>query len=268
MVTESNSPARPVEGRAWKRIYLWDTVRTILAVCGLVAIAASVLIAYAYVNRGQGPALEERKPEGQLFSTEPFRLGQGLAIVEMTHQGEGAYVVNLLSTEQEETGATPERIEFFGDENGGSNTQETLALADDAGSVDVSRAVRIQTAGEHVFDITADGPWTITVEQPHPSSAPQPASFSGGDDTATPFFQLSSGPKEITVTNPTQEEVEVSLLDKDGNEVERITGDEINQAGQDPPGTVSSTVDIPETGVYLFDVRADNLWTVEIADAG
>ena len=175
--------------------------------------------------------------------------------------------MDLLPAEQEENAATPERIEFFGDQNDGSGTGSAFALAKEAGSVDLSRAVGIQTAGKHVFDVKASGPWTIQVDQPRPSGAPEPARFSGDDTTATPLFQLSSGPKEISVTNPGGEELEISLLDGEGNEVERVLGGETDGA-QTPPAASSSTVDIREAGVYLFDVRADSRWTIEISDAG
>jgi hypothetical protein len=127
--------------------------------------------------------------------------------------------------------------------------------------------VNIPAAGKRAFDVRASGPWTIQVEQPRPSSAPKPTRFSGNNDTATPFFQLSSGSKNITVTNPVAGDLKISLLDKDGNEVKRILGDETGQADQDEGTTISSTVDIKEDGIYLFDVQADGLWTIEIADA-
>ena len=50
---------------------------------------------------------EEQPPESQLFATDPFGLESGLAIVEMTHQGEGDFAVALLSATQEETAVTP-----------------------------------------------------------------------------------------------------------------------------------------------------------------
>ncbi len=50
--------------------------------------------------------------------------------------------------------------------------------------------------------------------------------------------------------------------------MESLPEDESNQTEGEPPSTLSSTIDIPETGVYIFDVRADSLWTVEISDTG
>lgn len=265
-MAKHSSLTRPVEEEVpRKRTGLQRRIREILAVCGaLVAVVVPVVLADTY--GGQSSAAEE-DPESQLSATNLFDLEPGLAIVEMTHQGEGDFVVDLLPAEQEETAATPERIEFFGDQNSGSGTGPAFALAKEAGSVDISRAVGIQTTGKYVFDVKASGPWTIQVDQPRPSGAPEPARFSGDDNTATPLFQLSSGPKEISVTNPVEGELEIFLLDGEGNEVERVFEDETDGA-EAPPAASSSTVDIREAGVYLFDVRADNLWTVEISDAG
>lgn len=249
-----------------KRIGSRPAIRNTLLVCGLlVAMVAPAVIANACSSRGQGSAVvKEKEVEGRLFTTSAFELEPGLAIVEMTHQGEGSFVVDLLPAERERI-STPEQIEFSGRQEGGDNAKAVLALADRTGPVDISRAVRITDTGDHVFEVKADGPWTVDVEQPNPSDASQTASFSGDDDTATPFFWLTSGSKEVTMTSPAGGELEVSLLDKDGNEVASVPSSETGRAGGEP--SASSTVYVPEDGVYLFDVRADNLWTVEISDS-
>jgi hypothetical protein len=262
-MAKKSSPTQPVEEGPQKKTRFWYRRKHILAVCGVI-VAIVVPVVLANTCSGQNSAVDD--PESQLFMSDSFDLEPGLAIVEMTHQGEGDFIVNLLPTEQGEEAATPERIEFFGDQNGGSGTKPAHALAQKTGSVDTSRAIGIKTGGKHIFDVKASGPWTIQVEQPHLSSAPEPAKFSGDDDTATPLFQLSSGLKEITATNPAGGKLEISLLDEDGSEVGRIPEDKAGQA-EAPPATLSSTIDIQEPGIYLFDVRADSLWTVEISDA-
>ena len=92
-------------------------------------------------------------------------------------------------------------------------------------------------------------------------------SFSGDDDTPTPFFQLTSGSKEVTTSTPAGGNLKVSLLDKDDNEIAPVpvSSSEASQARGDP--VASSTVYISDDGIYLFDVRADNLWTVEISNS-
>ena len=265
-----------VKGKAKSRAGLSRTILNVLTACVLLAtIATPILVANVLEAIRQDPSAEEKAPNSQLFATDPFDLEQGMAIVKMTHQGEGSFVVNLLSADQGGTAATPDRLEFFGDQNDGGRAGAALSLADESGSVDTSRAVPVPISGKHLFDVKADGPWTIQVEQPYPSSAPAPTRFSGNDDSATPFFRLSSGPKTIDVTNPVGVKYKVLLRDVNGNEVARIPEDGTDQTEQedqtkqeDQTATVSSTVDIPEDGIYIFDVRSENLWTIEISDAG
>jgi len=255
-------PIQPAEEIPKKRTGLWRRTKKILVVCGVLAAVVVPMVLIDVVGRWQGSD-EEVKPETQLSATDPFYLEPGLAIVEMTHQGEEDFLVDLLPVEGDDPSTTPARLEFFGD---GSGIRPALVLAEETGSVDSSRAVGIQTVGEHVFDVKASGPWTVRIEQPRTSDAPSPTTFSGDDDTATPIFQLSEGPKEIAATNPAGGKLEVSLVDGEGNEVQSLPEDESNQTEGKPPTTLSSTVDIPEAGVYVFDVRAESLWTVEISD--
>ncbi len=201
-----------------KRIGSRPAIIDALLICGLlVAVVAPALIANACRSGGgQGSAtVEEKKVEEQLFTTSAFELQPGLTIVEMSHQGQGSFVVDLLPAEREKI-STPEQIEFSGRQDDGNNAKAVLTLANRTGPVDISRAVRIPDAGDHVFEVKADGPWTVEVDQPNPSDAPQMTSFSGDDDTATPFFQLTSGLKEVTTSSPAGGDLQVSLLDKDG----------------------------------------------------
>ena len=264
-MTKYDIPTRPVGEITRKWTGLGRRTKNILAVCGVLA---AIVVPMILINAFSGwwGSDEEEESETQLSATSPFDLEPGLAIVEMTHQGEGPFLVDLLPVEGEDPAATSARLEFFGDGSEGSGTKPALILADETDSVDASRAVGIPTAGEHVLDVKATGPWTVRVEQPRPSNAPSPTTFSGNDDTATPLFQLSEGPKEITATNPAGGKLEVSLLDGDGNEVGSLPEDESGRTEGKLPTTLSSTVDIPD-GVYVFDVRADSLWTVDISDA-
>jgi hypothetical protein len=266
-MTKYDVPTRPVGEITRKLTGLGQRTKNILAVCGVLA-AIVVPLILINVFSGWWGSDEEEEPETDLSATSPFDLEPGLAIVEMTHQGEGDFLVDLLPVEGEDPTTTSARLEFFGDGSDGSGTRPALILAEETGSVDASRAVGIRTAGEHMLDVKATGPWTVRVEQPRPSNAPSPTTFSGNDDTATPFFQLSEGPKEITATNPAGGKLEVSLLDGDGNEVGSLPEDESDQTKGKLPTILSSTVDIQEAGVYIFDVRADSLWTVDISDAG
>ncbi len=240
-------------------------IRNAFAVYALpVAIVALMVVAGA-CSGGQDSAAEEQQ-EGQPLATEPFELEPGLAIVEMNHQGGGDFAVNLLSARQEEAAPTSEPIVFSGDQSGGENTEAAFALAKKTGPVNVSKAVNVPAAGEHLLEVKADGPWTIKVEQPRPSSAPKTTNFSGYRDSVTPFFQLSNGLKQVTMTNPLETDLEVSLLDKDGNAVGPALVDETDRAERDPLANISTTVNVAEDGIYLFAVQAKGLWTIEVTD--
>lgn len=213
-----------------------------------------------------GTDSEEEPPKGQLFATDPFGLEPGLAIVEMTHQGEGDFTVNLLSAMQEETVTTPEAIEFSEDQNGGSHTELAAALVNDTGPGKFSRAAHIPVGGKHLLEVKADGPWTVKVEQPHPTSAPRTTSFNGERTTATPFFELSSGVKTVTMRDYGGEGFSFSLLDKYGSSAKSSKLDEGKSEAGSGWMAAWTTVDIPEEGIYLLNIKSDGLWSIEITD--
>jgi len=77
-------------------------------------------------------------------ATSLFRLSGGLHRVELTHEGDGNFIVDLL------------------DENGASAVP--MGLVNEIGPFEGSRAVRVPEDGIFLFSVEADGPWTITVE--------------------------------------------------------------------------------------------------------
>ncbi len=283
-MVERSSPAQPVEGKPQTRIGFRCTIRNTLAGRGaVIAILILMAIASACGSSSQDSAAEQQDQKSQLFAgqswsaerqdqksrlfaTDPFGLESGLVIAKMNHQGNGDFVVNLLSTRQEETAAAPGPIEFSGDQNGGSTTEVARALAKESGPVAISKAVNIPAAGKYILDVKANGPWTIEVEQPRPSGAPKTASFSGNNNVATPFFELSKGLKQITMTNLDEENFGASLLDKNGKEAKVSVLDK-HKGPADADWTVASwMLDVGQDGIYLLDVQSDSLWTIEISD--
>ena len=248
--------------------------RNILARLG--APVAVVLVVLASACGGGGGEEDSDVEREQFFATDPFGLESGLAIVKMTHQGKGNFVVNLLSARQEETARAPAPIKLSGGQNGESNAETSIALADETGPINISRAVNIPAAGKHLFDVKADGPWTIEVEQPRPSSASKKTSFTGGDDAATDFFELSSGVKTITLTTLASESAATSdettkvygfsLLNEDGNVAEVSVLDQGEIRSESGWTTTWLTADFPREGIYLLSIRAEGLWSVEIAE--
>lgn len=89
-------------------------------------------------------------PETTSFSgdsaqaTQLFELSGGLHRVELTHQGDANFIVDLL------------------DENGASVVP--MGLVNEIGPFDGSRAMTVPDDGIYLFSLQANGPWTITVD--------------------------------------------------------------------------------------------------------
>src|SRR5918997_912603 len=228
-------------------------------------LCAPVAVAFIVTAAAACGSVEEQPPESQLFATDPFGLESGLAIVEMTHQGEGNFAVALLSATQEKTAAPPEPIEFSNEQDGGSHTGVASTLTDVSDPGTFSQAAHIPVGGKHLLQVKADGPWKIKVEQPRPSSASRITTFSGDGNTATPFFELSGGIKTITTTS-FGGDFKVSLLDEDGKVANNPKLDEGKREIGSGWGSAWITSDFSEGGIYLFNVESDGLWTIEISD--
>ena len=132
------------------------------------------------------------------------------------------------------------------------------AIANEIGAGQSSSALRIPRAGRHVLDVDADGPWSATVRQPRPADAPEKTSFSGDGNAATNLFSLSGGLKRVTATYEGRSNFIIFMLDSEGRETAYAM---INEIGT---GEYSTTVTVPEDGLYLFTVEADGPWTINI----
>jgi hypothetical protein len=170
-------------------------------------------------------------------ATEPFNLDSGLAIFKMTHQGQLIFIVGLLDQDGEDVDPV---------------------VANAIGPSQISKAVYIAKAASYVLNVNADGPWTIDIEQPRPSSAPATTSFEGSGSTATSFFQLSRGLHTLRFTHQGQRNFIVGLLDKSGRVVDPIVANAIG------PSNSSKAVRVLKDGIYLLNVTADGPWTAEI----
>ena len=96
------------------------------------------------------PASEPLRFSGSGKQASPkFMLNSGIAIFRMTHDGSGDFIVSLLDS----------------DGNPVVNSNGVSPIVIEMGAFDGSIAVGIQRKGEYVLDITADGNWTVTVEQ-------------------------------------------------------------------------------------------------------
>lgn len=188
----------------------------------------------------EAPAPINLSGSGQM-ATDPFNLESGLSIFRMTHQGSRNFSVKLL------------------DQNGRPAGLDSL-LANEIGPFEGSQAVQAK-AGQYVLDIQADGPWTVTIEQPRPSTAPQTTSFSGNTKTATDFFELSQGLHKFTMTHQGSRNFSVKVLDKNGASagLDSLLANEIG------PFNGSKAFRASKDDIYLLQVDADGPWTIQVS---
>jgi hypothetical protein len=130
-------------------------------------------------------------------------------------------------------------------------------LANETGSPEESQAVQTK-AGRYALDVQMNGPWTIKLEQPRTSSAPQTSRFSGNHKTATNLFKLSRGPKRFEMTYRGNGKFTAQLLDKNGAKV----GGSLANAKGSFKG--SRSVRIPKDGIYLLQVEANGPWSIRV----
>lgn len=169
-------------------------------------------------------------------ATSKFSLETGLSIFRMTHDGDSNFGVWLLDDEGD-------KIEL---------------LVNEIGEFDGSKAVGIKKQGDYILDISADGRWAITIEQPRPSSAPSvPKTLKGKGQQASEVFYLDKSLARFEMTHDGDSNFAVWLLDDEGDKVELL----VNEIGEFDG---SKAVSIRNSGIYLLDISADGNWEISI----
>jgi autonomous glycyl radical cofactor GrcA len=169
-------------------------------------------------------------------ATSKFSLEKGLSIFRMSHDGDSNFAIWLLDDEGD-------KVEL---------------LVNEIGSFDGSKAVGIKKHGDHLLDISADGKWAITIEQPRPSSAPSiPKALKGKGQQASEAFSLDKGLARFEMTHDGDSNFAIWLLDDEGDNVELL----VNEIGEFDG---SKAVSISKGGIYLLDISADGNWEISI----
>jgi len=131
-------------------------------------------------------------------------------------------------------------------------------LVNKIGEFDGSRAVGITKQGDYILDISADGSWTVTIEQPRPSYAPPvPKTLKGTGQQASEMFYLDTGLARFEMTHDGDRNFIVWLLDDDGNQIDLL----VNKVGEFDG---SKAVSIRKGGNYLLSISADGNWEISI----
>jgi hypothetical protein len=194
-------------------------------------------------QEAQEPAVEEPRPVAFSGSgpeaTRLFQLESGLTVIEMRHQGNSNFIVDLL------------------DQNG--NSVAPMGVANVIGPFRGSTPVQIRRSGRYLLDVQNAGNWQIVVKQPRADNAPKTTRFSGNSQQATQLFELSGGLHRVQMTHQGNSNFIVDLLDENGASV--VPMGLVNEIG---PFDGSRAMQVPDDGIYLFSVQANGPWTITV----
>lgn len=181
------------------------------------------------------PSVIQLSGAGQQAS-QKFTLESGLSIFRMTHSGQSNFQVWLL------------------DDSG----QRIDLLVNEIGPFNGAKAIGIERQGIYILDISADGQWTVKIEQPRPINAPStPKTFTGTGQQVSGFVTISKGLAVFRMTHNGFSNFQVWLLNKDGRRIDLL----VNEIGAFDG---SKAIGIPGTGIYLLDISADGNWSISI----
>ncbi len=169
-------------------------------------------------------------------ASQKFSLEPGVAIFEVSHDGDSNFVVRLL------------------DENG----QSVDTLFNQIGAYHGDQGFAIAKAGQYLLDVAADGNWTVAIRQPRlEQGQPAPASLQGTGSHASKFLQLAGGLNIFKMKHNGKTRFRVTLRDEGGRPVETL----INTLGAFDG---SKPISIEKPGVYFLNVGADGDWSIEL----
>jgi hypothetical protein len=126
------------------------------------------------------------------------------------------------------------------------------------GSFSGGKALGVDADGLYVLNIDADGTWSVTVEQPVPTTAPRtPQTLAGNAQDYSGFFTLASGLATFRLDHAGSSNFAVILLDKRGEWVDLL----VNEIGDFSGG---KAIGVDASGIYLLDVEADGPWRIAV----
>jgi hypothetical protein len=170
-------------------------------------------------------------------ATEFFNLEKGLVKFTLTHNGDRNFAVWLMDSD---------------------GNREDL-LVNEIGSFSGSHAIGIKKAEKYLLDITADGRWTVKIEQPRYTSAQGiPITFTGEGQKASDPCYLEKGLVRFKMTHDGDRNFAIWLLDSKGNREDLL----VNEIGEFDG---SKALGISSSGAYVLDITADGNWKIEMS---
>ena len=165
-----------------------------------------------------------------------FTLQSGLLTYHATHSGSSNFIVYILD---------------------GTTGTEVTSIVNEIGKVDATKALQLKKGGTYAIQVQADGPWTLTLEQPRPTKAPDgPQAFTGTGTSLSPFFHTTGGLLTIGGSYQGDGRVAIRLRDANGAVVEQIA----NQVG-----TFNGSMGVSvEPGIYFLELYGNGSWAVAV----
>lgn len=172
--------------------------------------------------------------EGQQ-ATEFFHLLDGLSIFRMTHDGSSNFIIWLLN----------------------DDGQQLELLVNEIGSFDGATAIGIEDSGDYLLDVSADGNWNVTIEQPRSvGGVSPPVQMIGNGQQASDFLALEAGLVRFELTHDGDSNFIVWLLRADGSIVDLL----VNEIGSFDGSTALQV----SQGIYILDISADGNWAINV----
>jgi hypothetical protein len=177
--------------------------------------------------------------DGTTAST-PVAFPKGLAVITMNHTGKERFRVRLQSRD-----GSFDRL-----------------MGQGTGTWKGSRGVMVQSAGDYVLSVVADGQWQIDVIWPTPETAPVaevPFRHSGTGDQAVYFVLVQTGPHRLTMTHDGTGEFSTRVLTSEGR---RYLG--ILSGADSATATLDMTIREKAFEFLMLNVGANGNWTIEL----
>ncbi len=164
-----------------------------------------------------------------------FQLAAGLTVFHMEHAGDSNFAIWLLDD-------TGDRIDL---------------LVNEIGEFAGSTVIGVDDAGSYLLDVSANGTWKVTIEQPRGiTGTPPPLNITGEGQSVSQFISLQSGLTRFDMTHDGDSNFAIWLFDDDGSRVDLL----VNEIGEFDGSTAIGV----DQGTYILDISADGNWKVDI----
>lgn len=194
-----------------------------------------------HLQQDEAPAIPMAQPsvevsgQGQQTSRK-FTLQAGLVTYHAQHSGKSNFIVYILD---------------------GTTGQEVTSIVNEIGAVDATKALQLKKGGTYVARVDADGPWSLSFEQPRPTEAPAaPQAYSGNGTSLSPFFHSDGGLLMVSGSYQGDGRVAIRVRDINGVVVDQVA----NQVGTFN-GSLGMSV---PAGIYFLEMYGNGTWSVTV----